>query len=99
MPDLSTMDIEWSPDMGGKEGLSALGYSRIRPMAKGGYPRECWQKDSTASWEVVCIAIDSENACKFTVDRDNDWESPSYMSVQEMASCIKRCGELEEDTD
>ena len=30
---LSTMDIPFSPEMGGKEGLSALGYSRTKKTA------------------------------------------------------------------
>lgn len=39
---LSTMDIPFSPDMGGREGLSAMGYSRTKKTAC----YELWQSSS-----------------------------------------------------
>ena len=96
--ELSTMDIAFSPDMGGKEGLSALGYSRVHPMGSDGYPRELWQKSSTASWEVVKLAIGKTSVCKFCYDTDDGMENPTYMTVPEMKACIRRCEELAQES-
>ena len=90
---LSTMDIPFSPEMGGKEGLSALGWSRVRrmgtPLGSPDYPPELWAK---SKFEGPRVAISTNGACFFdqrTIDEDAQWAS-----ADEMRAVLKRIEEL-----
>ena len=107
MAELSTMDLEWSPDMGGKEGLSALGYKRVEQLT--GVPErwvptknpEKWVKEGFYTYMDTYIYLFEDRAIKLRMDFMNKYKGTEYeyMTVQEMTSCIKRCQELaEEDT-
>lgn len=94
MSELSTMDMPFSPDMGGKEALSALGYSRVKA---GEQETERWEQSSTTKWPIENVYIvfsESYGACRLAIDTDDNTESPCYMSMQEMQACIKRINEL-----
>ena len=105
MAELSTMDLEWSHDMGGKEGLSALGYERVEQLT-GVTERwvptknpEKWVKEEPFTYMDAYIYLFEDRAAKLRMDfmdkyRGTEYE---YMTVQEMTSCIKRCQELAEE--
>ena len=105
MTELSTMDLEWSPDMGGKEGLSALGYERVQQLT--GVPErwvptenpEKWVKEEFGTYLDTYIYLFEDGAAKLRMDFMRKYETPKYdyMTVQEMMSCIKRCQELAEE--
>ena len=102
MSELSTIDLEWSPDMGGKEGLSALGYERVEQLT--GVPEkwvptknpEKWVREEFGTYMSTYIHLFEDSAVKLRYDFMDKWRGTEYeyMTVQEMTSCIKRCQEL-----
>ena len=86
---LSTMDVGWSEDMGGKEGLSALGWSRNRIKGEYGYQPELWVNDEN---DMLWVSPDG---AKMTHRLKNaGYDIALEIGVCEMKSCIKRCEEL-----
>lgn len=95
---LSTMDIPYSPDMGGKEALSALGWSR----ANKGEFCEQWKFDFTDKDGLKSIAVLFFSFKPFkgpwlvrsTVCNRRE-QKARFLTSDEMRACIKRIEELE----
>ncbi len=101
---ISTMDIEYSPDMGGKEGLSALGYSRVYKSED----TEFWAMDTKSHRYQISFnrfvslnRLDSAYLCKATcvVRDDGGWATAMQLSACEMEACARRMRELEAEVD
>lgn len=95
---LSTMDIPCSPDMGGKEALSALGWSR----ASRGEFCEHWEfdftdKDGLEATAALFFSFKPFNGpwrVRSTVCNRRE-QKARFLTADEMRACIRRIEELE----
>lgn len=86
---ISTMDTPFSPDMGGKEGLSALGWSRVRLMGDDGYPPELWGNDIGDAMWVDTTGVKVTHRLKYA---GHDMAQP--IKRDELIAAAKRIEEL-----
>ena len=88
---LSTMDIPFSPEMGGKECLSALGCSRTHRHEA----FERWQHEDGES--VIVFTPDGLTSSRWLAcaHYNDGVEHPLPLTKAELAACILRIKELE----
>ncbi len=95
---MSTMDIEYSPDMGGKEALSALGYSRVYKSED----TEFWAIDTKSHRRQISFnRFGRAYLCEATyvVRDDGGWATAMQLSACEMEACARRMRELEAEVE
>lgn len=98
MCELSTMDLEPSEDMGGKEMLSALGYECTNQMGNGllsDWPLETWRRVEDPLAGRAFIGLSGEKARRYMFD-DGCFATPLPFSYEEMLACAKRMQELKD---
>lgn len=99
MSEMSTMDIPFSPEMGGSEALSALGYSRVQCASADRH--EIWSKNNYNRESYIMsftkIELSATYAMKYSQDAKDDGYSRMVMSIPETQACIMRCKELSGD--
>ena len=86
---LSTMDIPYSPDMGGKEALSALGWSRT--LKRDHY--EQWKKDDDPTC-MIAITVTGGNGYADGRYSDDEDTYGLPLAHDELLACARRIEEL-----
>ena len=77
--------------MGGKEGLSALGWSRVRLMDPDGYPPELW---GNCIGDSLLVSAAGARKCH-KLNGGGCSSVPIDMTADELRACMRRIEELE----
>ena len=89
---LSDMELPWTDEMGGKEGLSSLGYSRRFRSDE----LEVWATDSYPVYKLRFLREDGMWGCEPTeLMRGARYAVVGLMFRRELLSAAKRIAELE----
>lgn len=88
MTDFTTNEVEYTPDMGGKEGLSALGWSRIEHRGRNREPYELWQHINGHAR----LAITTTDMCCYEAGMFDD--RPEWVTGDTARAALVRMDEL-----